>query len=53
MKRLQQLLADNKDIRSITDGLQEGLREQLLAGLTGSSRSLFMAAYMNRQIDRY
>ncbi len=44
MKRLQQLLADNKDIRSITDGLQEGLREQLLAGLSGSSRSLFLAA---------
>ena len=44
MKRLQHLLGDNKDIRSITDGLQEGLREQLLAGLSGSSRSLFMAS---------
>ena len=44
MERLQQLLTDNKDVISIIDGLSGGLKEQLLSGLSGSSRSLFLSA---------
>lgn len=31
------------DIQSITNGIQEGLKEQLVSGLSGSSRSLFVS----------
>lgn len=34
----------NKEIQSIMDGLEEGLREQLVSGMATSSRSLLMAA---------
>ena len=43
MKRLQQLLSTNKDITSIQEGIEAGLKEQMIAGLSGSARSLFMA----------
>ncbi len=43
MKRIQQLLSTNKDINSIQEGIGAGLKEQMLAGLSGSARSLFMA----------
>ncbi|MEI4804315.1 transcription-repair coupling factor [Bacillus sp. FJAT-51639] len=35
---------ENKEIRSIIDGLEEGLKEQLISGMATSSRSLLMAS---------
>ncbi len=53
MKGLQSLFLDQEDIHSIISGIQEGLKEQLIAGLSGSSRTVLTAAIyerMNRPI---
>jgi transcription-repair coupling factor (superfamily II helicase) len=34
----------NDDVKSVITGIEEGLREQLVSGLSGSARSLFMAS---------
>jgi transcription-repair coupling factor (superfamily II helicase) len=44
MNGLHQAFAKNDDIQSIFSGVEEGLREQLVAGLSGSSRSLLIAS---------
>ncbi|MFK2826960.1 transcription-repair coupling factor [Bacillus sp. B190/17] len=44
MNSLQQILLRNNEVQSIFNGLSGGLKEQLAAGLSGSSRSLFIAA---------
>ncbi|KAB7704306.1 transcription-repair coupling factor [Bacillus aerolatus] len=44
MNSLQQILLQNNEIQSIFDGLSGGLKEQLAAGLSGSSRALLIAA---------
>lgn len=44
MLGLQKFFADNDDLNSIITGVQEGLREQLVAGLSGSARTVLMAA---------
>ncbi|MBM7650299.1 transcription-repair coupling factor (superfamily II helicase) [Bacillus ectoiniformans] len=44
MDTLQDILLQNEDTQSILNGISGGLKEQLAAGLSGSSRSLFIAA---------
>ncbi|MDQ0216193.1 transcription-repair coupling factor (superfamily II helicase) [Oikeobacillus pervagus] len=44
MNSLQTMLLQNDEIESIIQGVEEGLVEQLVAGLSGSARSLFIAA---------
>ncbi|MEK4027392.1 transcription-repair coupling factor [Pseudobacillus sp. FSL P4-0506] len=44
MNSLQKILLQNNDIQSIFDGVTGGLKEQLAAGLSGSSRALFISA---------
>jgi len=44
MKRLIEALGKEPDIVSVIDGVRSGLKEQLVAGLTGSARSVFVAA---------
>lgn len=39
----------NKEIQSIINGLEEGLKEQLVSGMATSSRSLLMAALYKKQ----
>ena len=43
MKELSQVLQGKGDVQSILDGISSGFKEQLVAGLTGTARSLFMA----------
>ncbi|MEH7180049.1 transcription-repair coupling factor [Neobacillus vireti] len=51
MKGLKSLFLDQEDIHSIISGVQEGLKEQLIAGLSGSSRTVLTAA-IYEQIKR-
>lgn len=44
MKRLLEALVKDPDIGSVLAGLQSGLKEQLVSGLAGSSRSVLIAA---------
>ncbi|WFA05380.1 transcription-repair coupling factor [Bacillus sp. HSf4] len=44
MNNIQSYITESDDFKSIVNGLNEGLKEQLLAGLSGSARSLFTAA---------
>lgn len=43
MKSIHRYLADKEDIRSILDGMEAGMKEQLVAGLSGSARSLLVS----------
>ncbi len=40
---LHRYLAENQDVRSIIEGVKVGLKEQLVAGLSGSARSVFVS----------
>ncbi|RFU62647.1 transcription-repair coupling factor [Peribacillus glennii] len=44
MNGLKDLFQQNDDVKSLISGIDEGLREQLVAGLSGSSRSLMIAS---------
>ncbi|MFD0051769.1 transcription-repair coupling factor [Actinomycetes bacterium NPDC127524] len=44
MKGLQNLFSKHEDVRSLITGIDEGLREQLVSGLSGSSRSVLIAS---------
>ncbi|WP_203364422.1 transcription-repair coupling factor [Bacillus sp. REN10] len=44
MNTLQNIFLQNQDVQVLFSGLSEGLKEQLAAGLTGSSRALFIAS---------
>src|SRR5699024_7382645 len=44
MKDLHQFLRQQEDIKSILDGVTNGIQEQLISGLTGSARALFITA---------
>ncbi|WP_010285394.1 transcription-repair coupling factor [Bacillus timonensis] len=48
---LQQYVGNNDELKSIINGIDEGLREQLVAGLSGSARTVFAAA-LYRQTKR-
>ncbi|RNA66040.1 transcription-repair coupling factor [Alteribacter keqinensis] len=44
MKGLIELFGQGDDVASVTDGIEASLSEQMVAGLTGSSRSLLLAS---------
>ncbi|AZB41194.1 transcription-repair coupling factor [Bacillus sp. FJAT-42376] len=44
MKSLHSFFYSNEDFNTVVTGLKEGLKEQLLAGLSGSARSLFTSS---------
>lgn len=44
MNALSQVFLPNEDVQSIITGVEEGLREQLVAGLSGSSRAMLIAS---------
>jgi len=51
MKNINQFLIDKKDIQSIVDGIQMGMKEQLVAGLSGSARSMLVSV-INESVKR-
>lgn len=51
MKGLKSLFLGQDDFRSIMAGMNEGLKEQLVAGLSGSARTVFVAS-MYEQMKR-
>lgn len=44
MQSLQHYFYENDDFQTILQGIQGGLKEQLVAGLSGSARSLFTSS---------
>jgi transcription-repair coupling factor (superfamily II helicase) len=44
MHGLQDVIIEQNELQSVLSGVKEGLREQLVAGLSGSVRALFIAA---------
>jgi transcription-repair coupling factor (superfamily II helicase) len=44
LKGLRSLFLQQEDVRSIISGVEEGLKEQLVAGLSGSSRTVLTAS---------
>lgn len=48
MNALSQVFLPNEDVKSIITGVEEGLREQLVAGLSGSSRGMLIASVYNQ-----
>lgn len=44
MQGIQKILLQQDEIESVITGVEENLREQLVSGLAGSSRSVFIAA---------
>lgn len=44
MENIRSFIQESDDFKSIVTGLKEGLTEQMLAGLSGSARSLFTSA---------
>ena len=51
MKGLKELFLQQSDAKSIMTGINEGLKEQLIAGLSGSARTVFVAS-MFEQLNR-
>ncbi|MEH6940689.1 transcription-repair coupling factor [Bacillus sp. JJ722] len=51
MNALNQIFMQNEDIQSILTGVDEGLHEQLVAGLSGSSRAMLISS-VYRQTNR-
>lgn len=41
---LKRIISQQDDVRSVLSGVKEGLKEQLIAGLSGSARTLFLAS---------
>lgn len=44
MKGLKNIISQQDDLQSVLSGIEEGLREQLISGLSGSARTLFLAS---------
>lgn len=51
MNGINRYLAEHKDIQSIISGIESGMKEQLIAGLSGSARSL-LVANVQQALDR-
>ncbi|WMV76338.1 hypothetical protein HSX42_00300 [Geobacillus thermodenitrificans] len=45
MLSLHRYLAENQDVRTIIEGIHARLKEQLVAGLSGSARSVFISTH--------
>lgn len=43
MNGIHDFLRSNEDVSSVIDGISNGMNEQLVAGLSGSARSLFVS----------
>lgn len=41
---LKHIISQQDDVRSVLSGIKEGLREQLISGLSGSARTLFLVS---------
>ena len=48
MKNILNYLAQNEELMALAAGVDEGLEEQLVAGLSGSSRSIFIASLFRK-----
>ncbi|WP_199623948.1 transcription-repair coupling factor [Paenibacillus alkalitolerans] len=48
MKRLLEAVSRDRDISSVVDGIESGLKEQMVSGLSGSARSVMIAALHSR-----
>ncbi|QED45887.1 transcription-repair coupling factor [Cytobacillus dafuensis] len=44
MKGLKQIISQQDDLQSVLSGIREGLKEQLISGLSGSVRTFFLAS---------
>jgi transcription-repair coupling factor (superfamily II helicase) len=51
MNGLKKLFIQQSDVQSIMTGINEGLKEQLIAGLSGSARTVFIAS-MFEQLNK-
>lgn len=51
MEALIQLFAEDSELKSIVQGFQKGMKEQMVSGLAGSSRQVLLAALEN-QLER-
>ncbi|QKY70896.1 transcription-repair coupling factor [Lentibacillus sp. CBA3610] len=51
MNGIHDFLRSNEDVASVIDGLSGGMNEQLIAGLSGSARSLFVSI-LNESLKR-
>ncbi len=51
LKSLQQFFYENDDFKTIVSGIEEGLKEQLVAGLSGSARTVFTAS-LYRELNK-
>jgi len=51
MKALIELFAGDDDLKSVVSGFQKGMKEQMVSGLSGSSRQVFLAA-LEEGLDR-
>ncbi|QCT00771.1 transcription-repair coupling factor [Paenibacillus algicola] len=49
LQALIDVFSEDKDFQSITAGLASGMRDQLISGLTGSSRQVMIAGVMQNQ----
>ena len=47
MYSLQKHFFDNDDFKAVVSGIEEGLKEQLVAGISGSARTVFSSALYN------
>lgn len=51
MDNIQTFIKESDDFKSIINGLHEGLKEQLLAGLSGSARSVLLLPWLMKRIS--
>src|SRR5690625_1629221 len=49
MKGIRDVFKNKEDIQSIIDGISLGLKEQLVSGISGSARSLFISTLQEEQ----
>lgn len=49
MKKITQFLKNKEDVQSIIEGVSSGLKEQLVAGVSGTARSLLISAISEAQ----
>ncbi len=45
MNALEQVFSQNEEVQSVLTGINENLREQLVAGLSGSSRAMLISSF--------
>lgn len=53
MEGLKSVISRQEDVQSVIAGVDEGLKEQLIAGLSGSARTVFLASVYEKQKGHY